>query len=80
AAQEERAAEGTYETLESLVQRFHDHIVAISVHHVQVIEGVLREQGRRIVRVESVVTALTERIAELEKDNRMIRGTTSVEG
>ncbi|GKA16389.1 putative reverse transcriptase domain-containing protein [Tanacetum coccineum] len=80
AAQDEKAAEGTYETLGSLVQRFHDHTVSIPVHHVQVIEGVKREQGRRIVGVESAVTALTERIAELERDNRRLRGTESVEG
>nr|GEY68699.1 putative reverse transcriptase domain-containing protein [Tanacetum cinerariifolium] len=34
-AQEERAVECTYETLGSLVQRFHDHTVAILVHRVQ---------------------------------------------
>ncbi|GJV35389.1 hypothetical protein Tco_1407866 [Tanacetum coccineum] len=44
-----------------------------------VIEGVQREQGRRIVRVESAVTTLTERIAELEIDNRRLRDTVSVE-
>nr|GEZ08750.1 hypothetical protein [Tanacetum cinerariifolium] len=33
----------------------------------------------RIVRVDSAVTALTERIAELERDNRRLRGTASVE-
>nr|GEZ47856.1 hypothetical protein [Tanacetum cinerariifolium] len=54
AAQEERAAEGTYETLRSL--------------------------GCRIIRVESAVTALTKRIAELERDNRRLRGTASVDG
>ncbi|GJU44925.1 putative reverse transcriptase domain-containing protein [Tanacetum coccineum] len=80
AAQEERAAEGTYETLGSLVQRFHDHTISILVHRVQVIEGVQREQGRRIVGVESAVTSLTKRIAELERDNRGLRGTASVEG
>nr|GFC59411.1 hypothetical protein [Tanacetum cinerariifolium] len=37
--QEERAVECTYEILGSLVQRFHDHAVAIPVHRVQVIEG-----------------------------------------
>nr|GEW35928.1 putative reverse transcriptase domain-containing protein [Tanacetum cinerariifolium] len=36
--------------------------------------------GRRIVGVESAVTALTERIAELERDNKKLRGTASVEG
>nr|GEV54854.1 putative reverse transcriptase domain-containing protein [Tanacetum cinerariifolium] len=43
-------------------------------------EGAIeREQGRRIVGVESAVTALTERVAELESDNRRLRGTASVE-
>nr|GEX13107.1 putative reverse transcriptase domain-containing protein [Tanacetum cinerariifolium] len=37
------------------------------------------EPGRRIVGVESAVTALTERIAELERDNGRLRGTASVE-
>ncbi|GJZ57577.1 putative reverse transcriptase domain-containing protein, partial [Tanacetum coccineum] len=52
-AQEERAMEGTYETLVDLVQRF--------------------------VGVQSAVTALTKRIAELEGDNMRLRGTVSVE-
>ncbi|GJV54224.1 putative reverse transcriptase domain-containing protein [Tanacetum coccineum] len=43
------------------------------------IEGVQREQGHRIVGVESAVIALIERIAELERDNRRLRGTASVE-
>nr|GEV26930.1 hypothetical protein [Tanacetum cinerariifolium] len=34
---------------------------------------------QRIVGVESVVTALTERVAELERDTRRLRGTASVE-
>ncbi|GJS82448.1 hypothetical protein Tco_0748989 [Tanacetum coccineum] len=76
---QEGTAGSTYETLEDLVQRFHDHIKAIPVHRIQVIEGVQREQGRRIVGVESAVTALTKRIAELEKDNRRLKGTASVE-
>ncbi|GJZ83535.1 hypothetical protein Tco_0648708 [Tanacetum coccineum] len=38
-----------------------------------------REQGHRIVGVESAVIALTERIAELERDNMRLRGTASVE-
>nr|GEU89096.1 putative reverse transcriptase domain-containing protein [Tanacetum cinerariifolium] len=40
--------------------------------------GSLREHGCRIVRVESTVTALTERIYELDRNNRRLRGTTSV--
>nr|GEU71348.1 putative reverse transcriptase domain-containing protein [Tanacetum cinerariifolium] len=36
-------------------------------------------QGYRIVGVESAVTALTERVAKLERDNRWLRGTASVE-
>nr|GEU37731.1 hypothetical protein [Tanacetum cinerariifolium] len=46
---------------------------------VEVIEGVQREQGHRIVGVESAVTTLTERVAELERDNMRLRGTASVE-
>ncbi|GKD73845.1 hypothetical protein Tco_1332127 [Tanacetum coccineum] len=42
---------------------------------VEAIEGVQREQGHRIVRVKSAVTALNERVAELERDNRRLRGT-----
>ncbi|GKE04843.1 hypothetical protein Tco_1396861, partial [Tanacetum coccineum] len=75
---QEGATWGTYKTLWSLVQRFHDHTQAILVHRIQVIEDVQREQGHRIVRVESTVTALTERVAELERDNRRLRGTASV--
>ncbi|GJZ13696.1 hypothetical protein Tco_0548926 [Tanacetum coccineum] len=37
-----------------------------------------REQGHRIVGVESAVIALTERINELERDNRRLRNTVSV--
>nr|GFB11844.1 hypothetical protein [Tanacetum cinerariifolium] len=36
-------------------------------------------EGHRIVGVESAVTALTERVAELERDNKGLRGTASVE-
>ncbi|GKC95189.1 hypothetical protein Tco_1160631 [Tanacetum coccineum] len=76
---QEGAVEVTYETLGDLVQRFHDHTEAIPVHRIQAIEGVQREQGRRIVGAESAVTVLTERVAELERDNRRLRGTASVE-
>ncbi|GKD74576.1 hypothetical protein Tco_1332858 [Tanacetum coccineum] len=62
---QEGAAESTYETLGDLVQRFHDQTEAITIHRIQVIEGVQREQGRRI---ESAVAALTEKIIELERD------------
>nr|GEV81104.1 putative reverse transcriptase domain-containing protein [Tanacetum cinerariifolium] len=76
---QEGAAEVTYETLGDLVQRFHDHTQAIPVHRIQTTEGIQREQGRRIVGVESAVTAMTERVAELERDNQRLRGTASVE-
>ncbi|GJW75406.1 hypothetical protein Tco_0134776 [Tanacetum coccineum] len=76
---QEGALEGTYETLGDLVQRFHDHTQAIPVHRIQAIEGVQREKGHRTVGVELAVIALTERIAELERDNRRLRGTVSVE-
>ncbi|GJZ51905.1 putative reverse transcriptase domain-containing protein [Tanacetum coccineum] len=42
---------------------------------VEAIEGVQREQGHKIVGDESAVTALTKRVAELERDNRRLRGT-----
>ncbi|GJR39750.1 hypothetical protein Tco_1215434 [Tanacetum coccineum] len=41
--------------------------------------GSLREQEHKIVGVESEVTALTEMIAELERDNKRLRDTASVE-
>ncbi|GKD22430.1 hypothetical protein Tco_1224133, partial [Tanacetum coccineum] len=44
---QEGAVKATYETLGDLVQRFHDHTQAISVHRIQTIEGVQREQGHR---------------------------------
>ncbi|GKE11027.1 hypothetical protein Tco_1414578, partial [Tanacetum coccineum] len=75
---QEGAVEVTYETLGDLVQRFHDHTQAIPVHRIQAIEGVQREQGHRIIGVESAVIALTKRIVELERDNRRLRGTVSV--
>nr|GFA00354.1 hypothetical protein [Tanacetum cinerariifolium] len=46
---------------------------------VETIEDVQREQGHWIVGVESAVTALTERVAELERDNQWLKGTASVE-
>ncbi|GJZ66312.1 putative reverse transcriptase domain-containing protein [Tanacetum coccineum] len=38
-------------------------------------EGAVEVTGHRIVGVESAVIALTERVAELERDNRRLRGT-----
>nr|GFB68709.1 hypothetical protein [Tanacetum cinerariifolium] len=76
---QEGAAEVMYETLGDLVQRFHDHTQAIPVHRIQTTEGIQREEGRRIIGVESAVTALTERVTELERDNQRLRGTASVE-
>ncbi|GJY34783.1 putative reverse transcriptase domain-containing protein, partial [Tanacetum coccineum] len=73
---QEGAMEVTYETLGDLVQRFHDHTEAIPVHRIQVFKGAQREQGRRIVGAESTVTILTERVAELERDNMRLRGTS----
>ncbi|GJR81791.1 putative reverse transcriptase domain-containing protein [Tanacetum coccineum] len=72
---QEGAVGVTYETLGDLVQRFHDHTQAIPVYRIKAIEGVQREQGHKIVGVESAVIALTERIAELEMDNMRLRGT-----
>nr|GEW72135.1 hypothetical protein [Tanacetum cinerariifolium] len=41
-------------------------------------EGAVEGAGYRIVRVESAVTALTERVAELKRDNMRLIGTASV--
>ncbi|GKB53276.1 hypothetical protein Tco_0904029 [Tanacetum coccineum] len=65
--------------MRGLVKRFHDHTEAISVHRVHIIEEAQREQGHRIVGAEPAVTVLTERVAELKRDNRRLRGTMSVE-
>ncbi|GKB93488.1 hypothetical protein Tco_0979625, partial [Tanacetum coccineum] len=45
----------------------------------RLLKGVQREQGHRIVGVESTVTALTKRVAELEWITGELRGTVSVE-
>ncbi|GKC47293.1 hypothetical protein Tco_1065015 [Tanacetum coccineum] len=76
---QEGAVEVTYETLVDLVQRFPDHTEDIPVYRIHAIEGVQREQGCRIIGAELAVTVLTERVAELERDNRRLRGTASVE-
>ncbi|GJU76200.1 putative reverse transcriptase domain-containing protein [Tanacetum coccineum] len=76
---QEGAVEVTYETLGDLVQRFYNYTEAIPVHRIQAIKVVQREQGCGIVGAQSVVTILTERVVELERDNRRLRGTASVE-
>ncbi|GKC52795.1 hypothetical protein Tco_1075540 [Tanacetum coccineum] len=73
AVDREESETGARGPVEVIVER------AILVHRIQVIEGVQREQGYRIVGVESTVTALTERVAELERDDRRLKGTASVE-
>ncbi|GKG58907.1 hypothetical protein Tco_0602616, partial [Tanacetum coccineum] len=72
-AQEERAIEVAYETLGDLVQRFHDHTEEISVHCVQAIKSVQRDQGHRIVATGHQSVDMLERIRELERDNRRPR-------
>ncbi|GJX53870.1 hypothetical protein Tco_0282239 [Tanacetum coccineum] len=76
--QEEGAIEGTYETLGALVQRFHDHTMEILVYQVQVIEGIQKDQGHRIVATGQQSVVLSERISELERDNTRLRGTLDV--
>ncbi|GJU62179.1 putative reverse transcriptase domain-containing protein [Tanacetum coccineum] len=63
----------------AIILVFHDHTRAISVHRIQTIKGIQREQGHRMVGVKSAVIALTERIAELKRDNMRLRDTASVE-
>nr|GEX77116.1 UBN2 domain-containing protein [Tanacetum cinerariifolium] len=45
-----------------------------------VIESVQREHGHMIVGIESAITTMTERVVELERDNKRLRGTNSVVG
>ncbi|GJY22742.1 hypothetical protein Tco_0396400 [Tanacetum coccineum] len=54
------AVEVTNEKLGGLVQRFHDHVVEIPVHQIQVIESEQRLQGYRITGVDLEVTTMTE--------------------
>ncbi|GKF21280.1 hypothetical protein Tco_0069918, partial [Tanacetum coccineum] len=77
-AQEEGAIEVTYETLGYLVQRFHDHIVEIPVHRVQVIESIQRDQGHKIVATGQQSIVQSERISELERDNTRLRSVLDV--
>ncbi|GKF09326.1 hypothetical protein Tco_0043550, partial [Tanacetum coccineum] len=54
-----------------------------STQEERVVEGTyetLEALGHRIVGIGSAVTIMTERVAELERDNRRFRGTLSVEG
>ncbi|GJT84740.1 putative ribonuclease H-like domain-containing protein [Tanacetum coccineum] len=46
---------------------------------VEVVEEAQREQGHRIVGAEMAVIILIERVVELERDNKRLRGTASVE-
>ncbi|GJY28427.1 putative reverse transcriptase domain-containing protein [Tanacetum coccineum] len=73
------AIEVTYETLGDLIQRFHDHVVEISVHWIQVIESAQRLQGHRIAGVDLEVTTMKERSIALERDNTRLRGMLDVE-
>nr|GEY04382.1 hypothetical protein [Tanacetum cinerariifolium] len=71
---EDGAIEVTYGTLGDLVQRFYDHTVDIPVHRVQIIEGIERDQGHRIVATGKQSTDMLERIRELERrDLRQIQ-------
>ncbi|GJT39808.1 putative reverse transcriptase domain-containing protein [Tanacetum coccineum] len=65
---QEGAARGTYETLGDLVQRFYDHTQAIPIHSIQVIEGVQREQGHRIVGVESIMPNTRSRASMTQEE------------
>ncbi|GJS14826.1 hypothetical protein Tco_0409298 [Tanacetum coccineum] len=70
---QEGAVKVAYETLGDLVQRFHDHTVAILVHCVQAIESVQRDHGYMIVATGQQSADMLGRIHELEQDNRRLR-------
>ncbi|GJT45363.1 hypothetical protein Tco_0954078 [Tanacetum coccineum] len=72
------AVDVTNKTLGDLVQRFHDHTMEIPAHPIQLIESVQRFQGHKIARVDLEVTAMTERIVTLERDNMRLRGMLGV--
>nr|GEU35579.1 hypothetical protein [Tanacetum cinerariifolium] len=72
-AQEEGSVEVTYETLEDLVQRFHDHTKEILVHRVQAIESIQRDQGHMITTTGQHSANMMEMIRELERDNMRLR-------
>ena len=76
---QEGDTEVVYETLGDLVQRFHDHTEEIPIHRIQAIEAVQRDQGHRIMGAVHRRVAMIERISELERDNRRLRGMLSVE-
>ncbi|GJZ13992.1 putative reverse transcriptase domain-containing protein [Tanacetum coccineum] len=48
------------------------------VHRVQVIEGIQRDQGHRIVATSQQGAVMSERISELERDNTRLRGMLDV--
>ncbi|GKF84458.1 hypothetical protein Tco_0249356, partial [Tanacetum coccineum] len=85
AVDQEESETGTRGPVEVRVERVTHHVMPEDTLKpaqegaVEAIEGVQREQGRKIVRAESAVTVLTKRVAELERDNRRLRGTASVE-
>nr|GEV76982.1 hypothetical protein [Tanacetum cinerariifolium] len=76
---QEGAVEVTYETVGDLVQRFHDYTEEILVHRVQAIEGIQRDQGRRIVAIGQQSADMLERIQELVRDNKRLRDMMDVE-
>ncbi|GJS66146.1 hypothetical protein Tco_0680710 [Tanacetum coccineum] len=65
---------------DDMLHGFHDHIVEIPVHRIQVIESVQRFQGHRIAGVDLEATTITERISALERDNARLRYGNDGEG
>ncbi|GJW90484.1 hypothetical protein Tco_0168037 [Tanacetum coccineum] len=75
---EEGATGVAHETLRDMVEIFHDHIVEIPVHRVQVIESIQRDQGHKIVATGQQSVVQSERISKLERDNTRLRGMLDV--
>ncbi|GKE67592.1 hypothetical protein Tco_1521753, partial [Tanacetum coccineum] len=78
AVDREESETGTRGPVEVRVERVMPPVIREDIPKPAQEGAVEREQGHRIVGVESAVTALTERIAELERDNKRLRGTASV--
>ncbi|GKC17513.1 reverse transcriptase domain-containing protein [Tanacetum coccineum] len=73
---QEGAVEVTYETLGDLVQRFHDHTEEISVHRVQAIESLERDNMRLRYTMDVVsqrVTPSQRRELRVQREMRQIR-------
>ncbi|GKE86029.1 hypothetical protein Tco_1559771 [Tanacetum coccineum] len=79
AVDREESETGARGPVEVRVERVTHHVMPEDTPEPAQEGAVEREKGHRIVGVELTVIALTKRVAELERDNRRLRDTASVE-